>query len=324
MKMLHDTANDVHPPLYYVLLMLLFRIFGDYGWVYHLSAIIPYGILLIISCTLFYKEFGKETALLFNVFISFLTYSVFFNIEVRMYSLSAVELVMAFFGYYMIFKDSERISGYVIFTVSSIAAAYTHYYCIVSVSVFYLALLIMFLKKKMLLKRLLAVYVLTIASYLPWVVIGLSGSVKRTADNFWMTDIPSFQSTFLSIFSAGNLFYSLIMFITTLIAVTLLVVESVENSFLIPCVGSAIFSIIAGHIASAILGPVFQNKYIYAASILYILGLCIIISKFRMKTLYTAIILCATLILCIPSFRDTIATEKSKNSRISATLESIA
>ncbi len=212
MKMLQDTANDVHPPLYYVLLMLLFRIFGDYGWVYHLSAIIPYGILLIISCTLFYKEFGKETALLFNVFISFLTYSVFFNIEVRMYSLSAVELVMAFFGYYLIFKDSERISGYVIFTVSSIAAAYTHYYCIVSVSVFYLALLIMFLKKKMLLKRLMAVYVLTIAAYLPWVVIGLSGSVKRTADNFWMTDIPSFQSTFLSIFSAGNLFYSLIIF----------------------------------------------------------------------------------------------------------------
>ena len=29
MKMLQDTANDVHPPLYYVLLMLLFRIFGD-------------------------------------------------------------------------------------------------------------------------------------------------------------------------------------------------------------------------------------------------------------------------------------------------------
>ena len=47
--MLNATAGDVHPPLYYIIVQLLCNIFGFHDYVYHLSSIIPYFIILIIA-----------------------------------------------------------------------------------------------------------------------------------------------------------------------------------------------------------------------------------------------------------------------------------
>ena len=50
-RMCFTTAKDVHPPLYYFFTQILYFILGDHGYTYHLSAVIPYGILLLLACT---------------------------------------------------------------------------------------------------------------------------------------------------------------------------------------------------------------------------------------------------------------------------------
>lgn len=42
-EMLQVTAADNHPPLYYLFTQLLYHLLGNHGYVYHLSALIPYG-----------------------------------------------------------------------------------------------------------------------------------------------------------------------------------------------------------------------------------------------------------------------------------------
>ena len=48
--MCFTTAKDVHRTLLF-LNQILYFILGDHGYTYHLSAVIPYGILLLLACT---------------------------------------------------------------------------------------------------------------------------------------------------------------------------------------------------------------------------------------------------------------------------------
>ena len=56
--MLQVTAADNHPPLYYLFTQLLYHLLGNHGYVYHLSALIPYGLILILACTVIFRQFG--------------------------------------------------------------------------------------------------------------------------------------------------------------------------------------------------------------------------------------------------------------------------
>ena len=62
-RMCFTTAKDVHPPLYYFFTQILYHIFGNHGYTYHLSALIPYGIILVLACTVVRKWFGMIPAL---------------------------------------------------------------------------------------------------------------------------------------------------------------------------------------------------------------------------------------------------------------------
>lgn len=61
-RMCFTTAKDVHPPLYYFFTQILYFILGDHGYTYHLSAVIPYGILLLLACTVIRRWFGMIPA----------------------------------------------------------------------------------------------------------------------------------------------------------------------------------------------------------------------------------------------------------------------
>ncbi|MGM9545176.1 MAG: hypothetical protein ACI3VI_01230, partial [Vescimonas sp.] len=62
-EMLRLTAQDVHPPLYYLLVMAMNRLFGDNGPAYHLSALLPYMGILLLACTEVRKNCGMGAAL---------------------------------------------------------------------------------------------------------------------------------------------------------------------------------------------------------------------------------------------------------------------
>ncbi len=140
-QMITTTAMDVHPPLYYILLQCFYHLFGNSGWAYHLATLLTFSILLLVSVTWIKKRFGIGTATLFITFASLLSNAIEYNLEVRMYSMAELFVFLSFFMLYLIYTE-QRVLWYALFTLFSLAAAYTRYYALLSVAFFYIALLL--------------------------------------------------------------------------------------------------------------------------------------------------------------------------------------
>ena len=139
-RMCRLTAGDVHPPLYYFFTQILYHIFGNHGYTYHLSALIPYGIILILACTVVRKWFGMIPAAVLVTLSSFTSSAILYNVEARMYSLGALCVLAAYLAFYQIYK-ANRLFDWCVFGFTSLCAAYTHYYALLSVAFFSLLLL---------------------------------------------------------------------------------------------------------------------------------------------------------------------------------------
>ena len=139
--MVKKTATDMHPPLFYMLAMALNRLLGDNGPAYHLSALIPYMGILFLACTEIRRQFGLGPAFLLVTVMSMMPEPLYFNVEVRMYSLGAFLVLTAYLALRRILTRN-RLPEWVIFSLASLGAAYTHYYALTSVAFFYLILVI--------------------------------------------------------------------------------------------------------------------------------------------------------------------------------------
>ena len=188
-EMLQVTAADNHPPLYYLFTQLLYHLLGNHGYVYHLSALIPYGLILILACTVIFRQFGLIPAVVVSTFASLTDTAIMFNVEARMYSLGAFFVLAAYLALHNILH-SGKTSDWVIFSVASLCAAYTHYYALISVAFFYLALLSLLPQDKSSFKKILITYCVAVVVYLPWLLV-LLPTFKRAAADWWSTFIPS-------------------------------------------------------------------------------------------------------------------------------------
>ena len=315
--MIRTTASDVHPPLYYLILRIVSKIFGGQDFSYHLVSIIPYAIILVFAVTKINKTFGKIPAAFLITFSSLLTTSLRYNVEVRMYAWGTLFALLSFYNLYQIFATDKK-SSYIFFVITSLCAAYTHYFLLITMAGLYAVLLIATLiKRKSSFKKVLYTYLFTIIGYTPWLVVLLK-TMKKTSEGFWMTDIPSFKDCLLSFF-AGRLQIILIFVLVICTAVVLLFdteilkFENDDNnkkklSFSLKRMTLSFLSwwIIAGYIAlfatilfglgvSYIIRPMFLIKYAYPSTILVwlILGVCI--SKLKFSRVIAAVLLLAIL-----------------------------
>lgn len=117
LEMVRNTANDVHPPLYYLCVQMICKIFGHNNISYHLASIIPYGLLMIFSLRTIKKNFGTEASMIMMTMISIMDNAIVYNLEARMYSLGAMFLVFSFWEFYQIL---EKITQNIIFSLCCI------------------------------------------------------------------------------------------------------------------------------------------------------------------------------------------------------------
>lgn len=101
-ELLEATANDVHPPLYYLILKGICHFAGESGPVLHAASLLPYLLVLILALTVIRKRFGRSTSLLFITFASLLASAVKFNVEIRMYSWVAFFVLVSYLSLYAI------------------------------------------------------------------------------------------------------------------------------------------------------------------------------------------------------------------------------
>ncbi|MCD8376678.1 MAG: glycosyltransferase family 39 protein [Oscillospiraceae bacterium] len=170
-EIIATTAADVHPPLYYLIVKLGYALVGNRGWMFHLASLIPCAVILAFSLTAVWDRFGKETAIILMTLTTISGNAVTYNMEVRMYSWGALFILLSFYYLYLILTEGKA-AHYVLFVVFSVAAAYTHYYCLLAVAFFYAALLFLSVFRKRLgLKKVLLTCACAVAAYLPWIAV---------------------------------------------------------------------------------------------------------------------------------------------------------
>ncbi len=336
------TAADVHPPLYYLIAKLGYMLVGDQGWMWHLISLLPCAITLVLALTFIWNKFSKETSIILITLATISENAVDYNVEVRMYSWGALFVLLSFLFLYLILND-EKNTDYALFTIFSLAAAYTHYYCLVSVAFFYVGLLVLaFFTKKVSWKKVLTVCVCTVAAYLPWFFKMLNSMLVRV-DNYWIASVPSFKSSLVYLFSGlfdkflwiGLCVVAAIVF---LYETNLLSVEpadfqkrkirfSFENFHAstdliwMICGGVSVIGTIAfGILISAAIRPFYILRYIYPVSIVAWVILGCGISKLKSRKLVTAVLIAYMLVAFLPSYYTKYADEKASNEKLQATL----
>ena len=344
-EMIQTTAGDVHPPLYYLLLIGAHRLSGGQSWAYHMASILPYGILMVFIMTVIWKRFGKTTALFMVTFASIMNTAVTYNVEVRMYSLAALLMLLAYYGFYLIIVNGKA-GAYIFFVLASLGAAYTHYYAMMSVAFFYLALLVMVITKRIKLWKMLAVYLATIIGYMPWFLTMVS-TFKRTSEGFWMTCIPKVKDCLSYLFASNKAWYSYMMLALTIVLIIGAVVyEKIvvmiarrtgrieirlaepsakmrDMSFWLLWGMIAVFgTIVVGEAISVMIRPAFITRYLYPVVAVIWLVFSVAVSRFRhIRKIAAPILLIVTLAVCLPRYVSTCKTERELDRRCKATHE---
>jgi uncharacterized membrane protein len=136
-EMIRITINDVHPPLYYMLLKP-FAYFFNYSVFGIRFFSVIFGVLGIWAIYLFAKElFNKKTALWASLIAAISPFAIQYSQEGRMYSMLSFFVVMA--AYFLIrgFK-TDRYRCYIYFGIFMGLSWLTHYMGVIFSALFYL------------------------------------------------------------------------------------------------------------------------------------------------------------------------------------------
>lgn len=320
-EMLGETAADVHPPLYYTVVQIVCRIFGYTGEVYHFVSLLPYLIILAVALTIIWKRFGMHASIILITLCSLLETAVNYNVEVRMYSWGAMFMLLSFLALFDILNENQ-VRSYILFVCFSLAGAYTHYYCLISVAFFYLILLIWsIIKRKDYLKKTLIACGITIILYLPWFFVLLT-TFKRTVDDFWMTEIPYIKDCFSFLFQ-GKLEYVwfILMILAAGVAIWYQRKEPAKVVWWIAGFSSIFGTILVGNLVSRLVRPVFIVRYLYPVAIIAWLMLAVGIASCKKKNIYLIVVIVLLLITTVPGYYEIYQSEKAQNELMESTLE---
>lgn len=233
-------------------------------------------------------------------------------------------VILSFLALYKILND-DKLQYWLLFIISSLCAAYTHYYCLVSVAFFYIVLIFdVFIRKKSNIKKIVLTCIVTVIVYLPWFFVLLE-SFYRTTNDFWL-EAPQeimycleyiFQSKFSLLF-----FVVFIICIISLIILEVLKKEKIENIIWIIAGLVALFgTLVVGTAISILVRPMFIARYLFPISMVAWLLMGIAISKFKYKRVFTFILIVMILWSGIKEYAKIYTEEMISNEILEETLE---
>lgn len=216
------TGNDVHPPLYYWILHILYLIFGSNVLIYRLVSVLFVAIMGILGFTHIRKDFGAKTGIIFSFLTLFLPFTTLYSGEIRMYSLGMLlGTILAIYGY-RIYKGKVTKLTYIFFGLSSLLLAYTHYYGLMLAGIINLIVFIYLVKNVKTRKQDLIKFIITaviqVILYMPWLIKFIK-QATGVSNGFWITlSFPETIYDVLTIQFKGNLSFYPIILVTCLYA----------------------------------------------------------------------------------------------------------
>ena len=310
------TAQDVHPPLYYLILKSAVMIFLDSVAAAKIVSVIPVILIMCFANIFFFREFSAKFALLFNsVLISTLAV-LQYAVEIRMYSWCMLfSLLCAFFSYYIVKKgDLKYFLLYVLFAE---CGAYCQYWTAFALAVnFVLISALCFFKDKKSLSKILVSALIGIVAYMPWAGVVIR-QVSEVSASYWIAPITvkTFLTYILSVVPAMESFK-----LAFLAVLAYFFIKSVlqimrqrkdfQSWFLLISFGTPILLIICATIISLAMRPVFIARYAVPLIMFIIFFFVLVFTKEHSKKLFAAFLFNA-LVGSILSIKNQYDSEKT-------------
>lgn len=300
------TAQDVHPPLYYIILKGSVDFFSNI--MSNLSKIsiakvvsmIPEFCLILYTILAIHKKDGRTNYIagMFMICLIGMPQMSLYSIEIRMYSWGLLFVTMAFFAMSQIIKEN-KIGHWIKFLIYSLMAAYTHYFACISVALFYVALFVWFFKiNKKMLKRWFTISLITILGYLPWLYV-LIGQVLAVKKEYWIQEITIESIKYYVSFIFDEYWFFGIYILLLLFACKKQKKWSNQEQYIIICALSCVlWTVLVGVIASVLFRPVFVSRYVVPALGCLQIGIVLAIDKLKQVRIQLVLSLLILLMCC--------------------------
>jgi len=288
-EIINITAIDVHPPIYYLILKFFINgirlIFNDISVIIisKIFSIIPYIILPIILYNKLKNNYEKN---IIGLFLVSIIYILSFGVEIRMYSWAMVFVVSTYIFFHEIIYN-EKISDWIMFVISGILAAYTHYFAGVSIICLYILLLIWGLvKNKKILRKWIIAVITSIILYLPWLIVFIK-QVIQVKEEYWIEEIvfETIVGYIDFLFNNNNyLYYSTV--IISLLLIKHIIIDKNFNKkifYLLSGLMTLIGTVIIGIVVSNMIRPVFVSRYMFPAIPCFYMGIAMAIYVLKKK-----------------------------------------
>lgn len=200
-------SSDVHPPLYYYLLKLVWLPFPDDVVAYRLFSVAALGCLSLLGYTHLRRDFGGRVGIAFSFLTLVSPWSFRMSSQIRMYSWAALFVgVCLIYGLRIIRALREARPGeaaptlprhwWVILGLSSAAAANCHYFALMAAFSVNLCVIVALvcarrcLRDTQVVRDYVLAAALACASFAPW-MSALFGQVGHVSQYFWIKlDLP--------------------------------------------------------------------------------------------------------------------------------------
>ena len=290
------TANDNHPPLYYILLKIFSLIFGN-----SLFALRAFSALAIISLAglgaePIRKSFGNKAGMIFSFLVFFLPINHSMAHDIRMYTWTCFFVTAtAVFAYNSILGNNKI--DWFLFGLFSLAAAYSHYYGLLAITgLYFFVFLWVIIKDRGKILNFLKIVLLFMFLYFPWIFI-LIAQTSRVSKDFWLWPVSwysvwvALKFPFSNKFSEGSSellvlwgFLYICFFVFYGIFSGLIKKQHDVKISILALLGY-LFTFLGGVILSYIIRPLFLDRYVFTVIGLLTLSMAYGINQVKNKIL---------------------------------------
>lgn len=278
--------GDVHPPLYYMMLKAVVDLFGDAPAVLKGFSVCAYFLLLWAGGCFALRTSGRPAALLLMGFLWCQPNLFYYSVEVRMYTWAMLFVTLSAAAAGRLMRGIEAKEGaqdpvkdWIVFTLSTLAAAYTHYYALLAAGgeVCLLAVAALLWKNRRFGKRLGISAAAMALGYLPWLPFFLRQALGVSKDYWIALESPASVLGQLLRVHTPRLRNSLLYLLLLAAALLIWNRKREEKPMWFWRMGNlAVFALVLGacYAVSLLRQPILLTRYLQIVFVLVPLSLC--------------------------------------------------
>jgi len=284
------TAADSHPPLYYFAVKLFSMPFGYSEYSVRLFSGICYLLILAVGGSQIHRLFDRKTGLMFMALFLLYPFALDHAVETRMYAFSALAVFLNALFAYRVWLDNRGLD-WAVFTLAGLAAAYSHYFALVSAGVIYgLLFLCCLCKNRKLLKPWLIASLATVVLYLPWLKCFIGQLAVKITTEYWIAPITlnTVVNDMITLLRTNDSRVYPLLFGLLVAALFIQMIIRRDGPALLALTVPAL-TMLVGIAASLAVRPVYVVRYLAPCAPLMIFFLAFGISSIRREQLFTAV-----------------------------------